>query len=409
MCYLINQDFYYDLLPGNTIALFVAIYIFVVFESLFSILFLDNASYFSLPRLPPLSLAIGPNLYKRDYMNRLLAPWLSSHHNPNLKIRNSTESESKTFFNLLCRKVPIPVDTYPVMSQQSRGLICRLSVASLSSCCSRGESSDEEALTHHSTLEEEPVPINVDKMVKYGILQYNGVQLRQWIEDPSQAGCIIPRSTLTPNELWSTYQFSKSPLQSTLYSNYKEVATELELPWVELDKDSDGPEDEDLVYRHYKIDYQGEISWDGWTGPGILVLDNIDRPLDSPAPPISSISQALYQRRHSMARLRYVIVGHVINTETFGLVKNSIYTRENGLDWDTDPRKPITHEPQTWIHGSDEYDALLGSRIGKVVAYLVLGGYKRGTRQITRIVTWPAERRGALMIRFDIETVESAA
>ncbi|KAJ5183846.1 hypothetical protein N7492_001462 [Penicillium capsulatum] len=185
----------------------------------------------------------------------------------------------------------------------------------------------------------------------------------------------IPPSTLTSTELRREYQFNRISKESTLEVHYKEVAIALGLPWMEKE-----PKDTDLVYRKYAIVHPTDIVWVGWTGPGILVLDNIERPLDSPAPPISQISQALYQRCHSMSNL----------------------SRDNGLVWNYGDKKPIALEPQTWPRGSDEYDALLGSQIGKVVAYLVLGGFERGTRRIARIMTWPAERR-RLMMRFDIE------
>ncbi|KAJ6129484.1 hypothetical protein N7512_002264 [Penicillium capsulatum] len=275
---------------------------------------------------------------------------------------------------------------------------------SLSSCCSNQDSSDEirgstqtaERRTFH-TPQRKPIPSDVDERFNYGRLQYIGMQLRQSIEDSNKMEWAIPPSTLTSTELRREYQFNRISKESTLEVHYKEVAIALGLPWMEKE-----PKDTDLVYRKYAIVHPTDIVWVGWTGPGILVLDNIERPLDSPAPPISQISQALYQRCHSMSNLRYVFVTHVINDETSHLVTKLIYSRDNGLVWNYGDKKPIALEPQTWPRGSDEYDALLGSQIGKVVAYLVLGGFERGTRRIARIMTWPAERR-RLMMRFDIE------
>ncbi|CAI7661860.1 unnamed protein product [Penicillium pancosmium] len=115
---------------------------------------------------------------------------------------------------------------------------------------------------------------------------------------------------------------------------------------------------------------------------------------------------ALYTRNFEMDTLRYVFVQHVINEETAPFVKRALYTENTrpGLAW---PKR----EPEIWDHNTPEYDGILGSRIGKVIAYLVLGAFPRGTRRITRIATWAANPQSydnRLQIRFDIEPVPAA-
>ncbi|KAJ5110078.1 hypothetical protein N7532_002723 [Penicillium argentinense] len=56
-----------------------------------------------------------------------------------------------------------------------------------------------------------------------------------------------------------------------------------------------------------------------------------------------------------------------------------------------------------WGYGTPGYDALLGTRMGKVAVYLVLGVYPRGTCRIARVVTW--EHNLEANLRFDIEAV----
>ncbi|KAJ5549589.1 hypothetical protein N7513_006823 [Penicillium frequentans] len=58
---------------------------------------------------------------------------------------------------------------------------------------------------------------------------------------------------------------------------------------------------------------------------------------------------------------------------------------------------------RTWNHDTDEYQALLGTQIGKISASLVLGAFTRGTRRISRVVTWIND--SLLYMRFDIELV----
>jgi hypothetical protein len=53
---------------------------------------------------------------------------------------------------------------------------------------------------------------------------------------------------------------------------------------------------------------------------------------------------------------------------------------------------------------SPEFNALLGTRLGKVVAYFILGAYGQGVKRIAKITFFNAERK-QLNLRFDIESV----
>lgn len=48
---------------------------------------------------------------------------------------------------------------------------------------------------------------------------------------------------------------------------------------------------------------------------------------------------------------------------------------------------------------------LLGTRIGKLVAYIVLGAFDRGTRRIRQVVVWHSPSYYAHM-RVDLELIE---
>lgn len=62
---------------------------------------------------------------------------------------------------------------------------------------------------------------------------------------------------------------------------------------------------------------------------------------------------------------------------------------------------------QTWdfARNTKSFDMLLGTRFGKVVSYLVLRAFQRGTRRIARVVTRPASGENQVHKRFDIESV----
>jgi hypothetical protein len=117
-------------------------------------------------------------------------------------------------------------------------------------------------------------------------------------------------------------------------------------------------------------------------------------------PTASAVAQAFYERDFDLNDLRCVFVNGIINKNTVGFIREHIYNPEDfnefpGLDF----------APQTWKYASPEYDGLLGTRIGKVVAYLVLGAFERGTRRISQIVTYSYEGISAVHMRFDIEVV----
>jgi hypothetical protein len=47
--------------------------------------------------------------------------------------------------------------------------------------------------------------------------------------------------------------------------------------------------------------------WDGFTGPGVIVISNIARAPNSPSPPMSEVTKAVYERTFDINGLRYVI------------------------------------------------------------------------------------------------------
>jgi hypothetical protein len=147
-----------------------------------------------------------------------------------------------------------------------------------------------------------------------------------------------------------------------------------------------------------------DFIWLGDTDPGTITIIAIRREVNSNAYQISRLSQAFYTRDFERDTLRHGFVQNVLNKETASCARMAIYIEKNKLAW---PQLAS----QTWEYGSPEYDALLGSRIGKVIGYLVLGAYSHGTRRIARIVTWSADPLNydfRLQFRFDIETFPTA-
>ena len=249
---------------------------------------------------------------------------------------------------------------------------------------------------------EPPAPSSPVSPFKYGKRQEDGAQRRRWIERLSEP-CPIPRNTLTFEQLAHAFTFRQPILSRYMDIPLFQAAAEV---GVAGSYHSEAP----LSFRIWAIDCANEFRWRGRVGPGVMLLEDIERPRQSHAPHMSQISLALYSRDYPVETLKYVFVSTVINIHTISLIQDQLYTARNNLDWPW--KMSIDLGPQytvAWEDGTEEYDALLGTKIGKLVAYIVLGAFPRGTRRIARIVTWPTDARGGANIRFDIEeNVETA-
>lgn len=221
----------------------------------------------------------------------------------------------------------------------------------------------------------------------YGELQDAGSLLQKAIVDPNQP-CLIRPSTLTFKDLghWNSEEFWEGPPD-----NVKDKVTSMLLS------------NDDLGYQLTSMS-AGEDYWVGRTAPGVLFIEVMYRGPNSTEPHSSQIAQAVYQKDHPIKDLRYVFVVDIGNEETKHFIETQLYTDENG-DFRRDRALRV------WRYGTPEYQALIGTRIGKTVAYLVLGAFARGSRRISRIMTWYSAPDGAdpgeLQMRFDIENVPS--
>ncbi|KAJ5151127.1 uncharacterized protein N7482_010379 [Penicillium canariense] len=132
------------------------------------------------------------------------------------------------------------------------------------------------------------------------------------------------------------------------------------------------------------------ITWAGRAAEGVLFMEDIVRnTIDGPW--ISELSKAAYEHVAPLPTLRHVFVTNIINRDTR-----------------PDVRRLVTgHDLQLFESGTPKYQAMLGTRIGKIVTYLVLGAFDRGTRSISRIAVWFAGRQHILLhMRFDIEPLD---
>lgn len=243
------------------------------------------------------------------------------------------------------------------------------------------------------------LPDYLPAYLKYNSLQVKGGELQQQISNPNLP-CIVQPTTLvygslSPASGWRTMSIRDGPprdVSSDLMAlgfpvqpnSYIQTSTVRRV----IDVRTGDPSFPNVVTMH--------------ACEGVLTMDDISKEKDDENPPFTSqILHALYQKDFNISTLRYIYVCCVKNEETREFVTGTLYSAMNDLHY------PFCPDVGIWDYGSPEYQALLGTRIGKVAAYLVLGAYPRGTKRIARIVTWfiGYEARN-LQMRFDLENTQ---
>lgn len=96
-----------------------------------------------------------------------------------------------------------------------------------------------------------------------------------------------------------------------------------------MPQDPSGPTSrlDEFNYRYEDLSAAG-ATWCGYTGPGLLVMSNIERFADSQTPPISEVSKAVYERAFGINSLKYVIFQNVQKKQTKGFINEILYTKE---------------------------------------------------------------------------------
>lgn len=220
----------------------------------------------------------------------------------------------------------------------------------------------------------------------YGPFQTRGAQLRQWIENPGELACPTTLSQLTLSEIQACHHIAIMPA-SPGNADFVNLFRHLNLPTP--------------VSSHAESEYSSfdlnemKVGWHGFIGPGVVYMEDIHHRAGSRYF-ISELSLAFYRGMSFAAAnpIRHVVFVQVIHQETMATVLAVYGTLEVGARW-----------WRTWERGTAEFDALLGSPIGRVVGFLVLGGFQRGTRRIARIHTVSVAVGVSCHMDFEIEVI----
>ncbi|KAJ5761504.1 hypothetical protein N7533_003543 [Penicillium manginii] len=223
-----------------------------------------------------------------------------------------------------------------------------------------------------------------------------GAHIHRWIEDSSAQGCFVTRISLNFTDLlqqrWSIRQLVTSFPTGCLH----EAIT---LGIVPYTAPAIGEPNRHSIGIRMKFQTKGHDHpshhFDGIIAKGAIFITHMERVLGASRPWISELIKAAYENEFSIDTLRHVFFNIVVNKDTSHLIKNLLYAERRGLSWPDVDR-------QIWEYATTEYQAILGTRIGKVVGYLVLGAFSRGTRRISRIVSWPGVM-DTITLRFELE------
>ncbi|KAJ5182552.1 hypothetical protein N7492_000168 [Penicillium capsulatum] len=217
---------------------------------------------------------------------------------------------------------------------------------------------------------------------EYNYLRQKGASLQRWIRDHN-IHCPIPKSTVTIQDL-KKHDWDIITRRSGLPTRHRGQALTLGYP--------DGEQD----YRRYLLEKDvgkyDEDCWQGRTARGVIFMENIERwSNDSVGPWMSDITRAVYAQHFPVESLRHIFVANVVNPQTAPLLRHLVKTRELSTR-----NENVT----IWEENDEIFHVLLGTRIGKVVAYLILGAFDRGTRRVGRIAVWHSMDR--FQMRFDL-------
>lgn len=213
-------------------------------------------------------------------------------------------------------------------------------------------------------------------------MRRDGRAIQQMLRNPNVA-CPIPRINLTLADLDPLYWVIDQRPVNDLPSGYKvSDMVNLELPYsgfLNIIMDA---------WRERDGDAELLGCWKGRAAPGVLFIEHIVRRKWGPWS--AELCKVAYEQVADLSTLKSVFVCHIINTDTRPQVKE------------------VSPAPELKVFtcGTTRYQTLLGTRIGKVVAYFILGAFGQGVKRIPRIAVWyVGMRQDVLQMRFDIEDV----
>ncbi|KAI2730775.1 hypothetical protein CBS147332_2627 [Penicillium roqueforti] len=238
------------------------------------------------------------------------------------------------------------------------------------------------------------IELTVEDVTRY---RNKGAQYQAWIEDPEEPGCQIQPATLTIEEMID----KKQQVPWKVHESYF-IAEPMALQGGDVESmniDRGGPR---YRYTHLRQDPGPNTleanEFEHRVTRGIMIAERLYR---EDGPHWNEVARAQYLLDFNLNTLRYVVFTDIGNEETGPYIRHELYPRL-GVRWS----QARDVECMKFEHGSAEYQELLGTKLGKAMACLILSSFPRGTMKITRIATWCNST--APQMRFEIEPVIAA-
>ena len=202
---------------------------------------------------------------------------------------------------------------------------------------------------------DDPLPINNARG--------RGGQLIEWIENPTvnDPPCPITANTLTYQQVQQEGEVL-ARLGNFLPSTAPIFPAGVQVP---------------SHYIRYYVTF-GDDEYTFFFAPGVIGLSALARKYRSTGPHPTDIALTIYQKEFGeLHTLRHVFACGVVNRQTTHFLDEDLEERSMAQFGE----REMVHS-HTYMHGTPEYEALLGLRIPRTMGYLVLGAFPRGTRRI---------------------------
>ncbi|CAI7566691.1 unnamed protein product [Penicillium palitans] len=207
-----------------------------------------------------------------------------------------------------------------------------------------------------------------------------GEEIQQWMSDPTHPGCDIDRIDLTWRDL------HRSP--EWILHDQTILLPKIHMDWM---REIGFPEERDLhdhsesVYRQVSLkNFTTGTTWMGRTGPGKLRFWGSLH---------IRVNPGCLKHDFDLDTLRYVYVKDIGNKDTKAYIEEEI----------DEPEIDIGDQGVTYSSEEMVYKGMLGTKVGKMVSYFILGAYGQGVKHITQIhVSRPDN---TYHIRFKVEDV----
>lgn len=251
-----------------------------------------------------------------------------------------------------------------------------------------------------SDFEDDMYPMPTDAQL--ATFRRKGAQVIAWLEDPNEPNCDIAQTTTTLDDLLNNlpeerrFRVKESNFQNlgNLFAGAEPESMGLDTtPNIYRKSTVFSPVVDQEILDKFGL---GSMSngFEHIVGPGVLVATSIFR---HDCVQWNVVARAVYEWDHPISTLRHIMFEMIVNSETAPYIRRVAYVR-NGRDFSTSRNEPCLKIER----GTREYEELLGTKLGRATAILLISCFPRGTVRIARAVAW---NDGTTELRFEIEPI----